>query len=48
MVSELTDRVFKGDVAELVHHLLNERDMKSGDLEKVRALIEARARDDKA
>jgi BlaI family penicillinase repressor len=39
MVSELTERLFDGDVAELVNHLLRARDMSAGDLEKVKDLI---------
>lgn len=39
MVSELTERLFDGDVAELVSHLLDARGISSGDLEKVKELI---------
>jgi BlaI family transcriptional regulator, penicillinase repressor len=39
MVDDLTDRLFDGDVAELVSHLLNAREMSPGDLEKVKELI---------
>lgn len=39
MVSELTERLFDGDVAELVNHLLAAREMSAGDLEKVKDLI---------
>ena len=39
MVSELTERLFDGDVAELVSHLLDAREISSGDLEKVKELI---------
>lgn len=51
MVSELTERLFDGDVTALMSHLLTARDMSEGDLAKVRQLIEthepgAEARDD--
>ena len=36
MVSELTEQLFDGDVAELVSHLLSAREISSGDLEKVK------------
>jgi predicted transcriptional regulator len=39
MVSDLAERLFDGDVAELVSHLLSEREMTAGDLEKVKDLI---------
>jgi len=39
MVSDLAERLFDGDVAELVSHLLSEREMTAGDLEKVKELI---------
>lgn len=38
-VSRLTDNLFRGDVTELVCHLLADRDMKPGDLERVKAMI---------
>jgi predicted transcriptional regulator len=41
MLAELTDRVFAGDVAELVSHLLSAREMSSGDLARVKQLIDA-------
>jgi len=44
MLTELTERVFEGNVAELVSHLLSDRDLDSGDLARVKALIEARER----
>ena len=40
MVQDLTDRLFAGDVAQLVSHLLNDEHVSPGDLERVRALIE--------
>lgn len=39
MLSELTEQLFDGDVAELVSHLLSASDMSSGDLEKVKEMI---------
>ena len=39
MVSELTERLFAGDVAALVNHLLSDRDMTPGDLARVRKMI---------
>ena len=39
MVSELTEQLFDGDVAELVSHLLSAREISPGDLEKVKELI---------
>src|SRR3954453_4061749 len=39
MVSELTERLFAGDAAALVSHLLSERDMTPGDLARVRKMI---------
>ena len=42
MLSELTERVFQGDVTELVSHLLSDRELAPGDLARVKALIEAR------
>ena len=39
MVSELTERVFEGDVTALVSHLLSARDMTPGDLARVKEMI---------
>jgi predicted transcriptional regulator len=39
MLSELTEQLFDGDVAELVSHLLSARDISSGDLDKVKEMI---------
>jgi len=39
MVSELTERLFDGNVAELMAHLLAGREMSPGDLARVRELI---------
>jgi BlaI family penicillinase repressor len=40
MVSELTERLFAGDVTALVSHLLSAGDMTPGDLARVREMIE--------
>ena len=45
MVAELTERLFQGDAAELVNHLLSSRDMDAGDVARVRSLLEARERE---
>jgi predicted transcriptional regulator len=45
MLAELTKRLFGGDVTAVVSHLLASGDVKRGDLERVKALIEARARE---
>lgn len=39
MLTELTDRLFEGDVAALVTHLLSEREIAPGDLARVKALL---------
>jgi predicted transcriptional regulator len=39
MVSELTERLFDGNVADLMAHLLSAREMSAGDLARVRELI---------
>ena len=44
MIRDLTERLFEGDVTELVHHLLSERDISAGDLETVKRLIEEKER----
>ena len=41
MVQELTERLFHGDVAELVSHLLSAREIGSDDLARVKLLVEA-------
>jgi predicted transcriptional regulator len=46
MVRELTARLFDGDVAALVSHLLSGREVSAGDLAKVKALVEERANGD--
>ena len=40
MVSDLTDRLFQGDPAELMSHLLSSREMSPGDLQRIRAMLE--------
>lgn len=40
MVGELTERLFDGDVTALVRHLLTAREMKPGDLARVRQMID--------
>jgi BlaI family transcriptional regulator, penicillinase repressor len=44
-LASLTDRLFGGDVAELVSHLLASGDVKRDDLQRVRRMIEARERE---
>lgn len=39
MVSELTSRVFDGDVAAMVSHLLTAQDVSPGDRERIRAML---------
>jgi BlaI family penicillinase repressor len=41
MVSELTERLFAGDVTALVSHLISARDMTPGDLARVRKMLQA-------
>ena len=41
MVDELKERLFEGDAAQLVHHLIQRGELEAGDLARVRALIEA-------
>jgi predicted transcriptional regulator len=40
MVSELTERLFAGDVTALVSHLLSARDMSPGDLARVKKMLQ--------
>ena len=44
MVAVLADRLFEGDVAALVSHLVSARDIEPGDLARVRRLIEEQER----
>ena len=41
MVSELTERLFAGDPAALVSHLISATDMSPGDLARVKRMIES-------
>ncbi|MDH4130279.1 MAG: BlaI/MecI/CopY family transcriptional regulator [Gemmatimonadota bacterium] len=43
MVHELTERLFDGNVADLLTHLVTERQISAGDLERLKALLEQRA-----
>lgn len=43
MVSELTEMLFAGDPTALVSHLLSSQEMAPGDLERLRAMIDAAA-----
>jgi BlaI family penicillinase repressor len=45
MVSALAERLFEGDVAALVSHLVSAREIEPGDLARVRKLIEAKERE---
>ncbi len=39
LLSEFTERLFEGDVAALVNHLLSDREMSRGDLARVKKMI---------
>jgi predicted transcriptional regulator len=43
MVQEMTERLFQGDVAEMMSHLLTGREVSPGDLERMKALLEEHA-----
>jgi predicted transcriptional regulator len=47
MVTELTDLLFEGDPAELVSHLLEARGVDSQELARLKALLEARDREER-
>jgi BlaI family penicillinase repressor len=47
MVSALAERLFEGDVAALVSHLVSAREIRPGDLARVKQLIEAKEREGK-
>jgi len=47
MVTELTELLFEGDPAELVSHLLEEREMDSSELARLKALLEGKDREEK-
>jgi len=44
MVSELTERLFQGDTAALVNHLLTEQEIDAQELDRIRQLIAERAK----
>ena len=48
MVSALTYRMFQGDVAALVNHLLTDAEISPGDLARVRRLISRKAKQSEA
>jgi predicted transcriptional regulator len=43
MIHELTERLFDGDVAAMMSHLLTGRDISPGDLERIKAMLEQQA-----
>lgn len=43
MVHELTERLFDGDVAQLMTHLLSGREISPGDLERIKAMLDEHA-----
>ena len=45
MLSEVTERLFEGNVSELLTHLLDARDRRPGDLARIKELIEAKERE---
>jgi predicted transcriptional regulator len=47
MVSDLTSQLFRGDVTALVNHLLSEHEIEPEELAQLRAMIAARAREQK-
>ena len=48
MVSGLAERLFGGDVTALVSHLLSEGEINTGDLERVRRILEQKQRNTEA
>jgi predicted transcriptional regulator len=46
MVEQLTDRLFSGNVAQLVSHLLEEHDVDARELDELKRLIEDKGRDE--
>jgi predicted transcriptional regulator len=42
MVEDLTERLFDGDVAALVSHLITEQEIDRGELARLQKLIESR------
>jgi len=47
MISALAERLFEGDVAALVSHLVSAREIRPGDLARVKQLLEAKEREGK-
>ncbi|HWA16808.1 MAG TPA: BlaI/MecI/CopY family transcriptional regulator [Gemmatimonadales bacterium] len=45
MIGELTERLFDGDVTEVMSHLLTAREVSPGDLERLKQLLNEHARD---
>lgn len=45
MLTALTHRLFRGDVTALLSHLLTESQISSGDLERVKALIDSKTKE---
>ena len=48
MVGQIADVLFGGDVPQLIHQLLSEREVSADDLAEVRRLLEAKEREEKA
>ncbi len=46
MLTALTQRLFRGDVSELLTHLVSESEISGGDLDRVRALIEMKSKEE--
>ncbi len=44
LVGDLVERVFRGDTAELVNHLLSGRELEDNELERLKGIIEAAER----
>jgi BlaI family penicillinase repressor len=47
-VGQIADVLFGGDVPQLIHQLLSEREVSADDLAEVRRLLEAKEREEKA
>lgn len=43
MLGELTEQLFDGDVAELMSHLLTDREVSPGDIARLKAMLETHA-----
>jgi predicted transcriptional regulator len=48
MVGQIADVLFGGDVPQLIHQLLSEREVSADDLAEVRRLLEAKENEEKA